>query len=497
MMDPNKKNIEAIYPLSPMQQGMLFHTLYQPEAGQYFEQLTCTISGKLDEQAFKKAWGKVIERNSILRTSFVWKKTSKMLQVVHKDIKIPLEILDWRLVNEIDFDSKFLQFLKNDREKGFNLSKAPLIRLTLIQTRENKYKFIWSNHHILLDGWSLPILWEELFSFYESFQLGAEIHLPARRSYRDYIYWLQGQDKEKAESFWKEYLAGFSTSTSIVIDTLPLEQSDAKYLKITEYLDENTSSVLKNLTKKHKITLNSIIQGAWSILLQRYSGDEDIVFGATFSGRPSELIGSETMVGLFINTLPVRVQIDPNKPVINFLQDLHAQQSKLREFEFTPLVDIQSWSEIPRNQSLFNSILVFENYPVDESLKDKKLSFEISDVFSSEKTNYPVTLVSGPGKKIALEMAFDTEVISQSSIQQMLSQLKHLITLISQSPLEKIKNLSILSDVVKQKILVDWNNTENPFPNDICIHEWFEQIVEQYPQNIAVKIDDLKTIMQN
>ena len=199
MANSNKKNIEAIYPLSPMQQGMLFHTLYHPETGEYFEQMTCTITGKLDLSAFEKAWQDVIDRHPILRTSFVWKKTSKMLQVVHQEVKIPINIVDWRDVSDSVVDTYFRDFLKNDREKSFNLSKAPLIRLALVRIEEEKYKFVWSNHHILLDGWSLPILWEELFSFYEAYRQNISIHISPGRPYRDYINYLQKQDTTQAE----------------------------------------------------------------------------------------------------------------------------------------------------------------------------------------------------------------------------------------------------------------------------------------------------------
>ena len=190
----NTRNIEDIYPLSPMQQGMLFHSLYAPESGVYFEQSSWLLRGQLNESAFEKAWQQIIDRHSALRTVFIWEDVEEPIQVVHRNVKLSVLKQDWRELTEIEQKERMTVLLKNDRKRGFNLSEAPLMRLILIRTAEEVHKFVLSHHHILLDGWSLPIIFQEVTVLYESFLLDQKISLPPCRPYRDYIAWLQRQD---------------------------------------------------------------------------------------------------------------------------------------------------------------------------------------------------------------------------------------------------------------------------------------------------------------
>ena len=308
----SKKDIESIYPLSPMQQGMLFHSLYNPESKTYLSQIQITLQGNLDINAFQQAWQKVVDRHSILRTCFAWKKTKQPLQVVRKNVTLPWFNQDWRSHSPAEQETKFQELLISAKEQYFELDKVPLIRCHLIQVEGQKYEFINTGHHILLDGWSTAILLKEVFDFYAGLINYRPVNLPTPRPYQDYINWLQQQDQTEAERFWRQNLQGFTSPTPLVVDKPlnPLVTQSKNYLHQKSKLSPEITSRLKLLAQEYRLTLSTLIQGAWALLLHHYSSESDIVFGATVSGRPPNFTGIESMVGMFLNTLPVRIQIE-------------------------------------------------------------------------------------------------------------------------------------------------------------------------------------------
>ena len=331
------KNVEDFYPLSPMQQGMLFHSLFAPESGVYVEQMSCTLRGDLDLSAFERAWQRVVDRHPILRTAFVGEGLKEPVQVVHRKVQLPVEQQDWRTFPPTEQEACLESFLQAERERGFDLSKAPLMRLALMRTDDDAYEFIWTNHHILLDGWSIPLLLQEVFAFYESFRRGQDLRLGPPRPYRNYIVWLKRQNMEQAEAFWRTTLAGFTAPTDLVVDR-PLEgvaDQKERYDEQEVWLSRETTAALRSLAQQHHLTLNTLVQGAWALLLSRYSGEEDVVFGATVSGRPTDLPESEFMIGLFINTLPVRVRVPPEALVVDWLKGLQGQLVDMRQYEYS------------------------------------------------------------------------------------------------------------------------------------------------------------------
>ncbi|MBV9789292.1 MAG: non-ribosomal peptide synthetase, partial [Chloroflexi bacterium] len=349
-----ERAIADLYPLASVQQGMLFHTLSAPASGVYVQQLTCDLSGDLDVAAFRRAWQHTVDQHAILRTSFLWEHVDQPLQLVQPQAAIPFTQLDWRDRPASEQEQQFATYLQEDRERGFDLLTPPLLRLALIQTGDTDYRFLWSYHHIVLDGWSMPLIFRQVLTAYHAFRTNREAQIEASRPYRDYIAWLQRQDLNAAESFWRSTLAGFSAPTPLTVDRPFGGESGAEraYGEQTLTLSQATTEALQTLARQHDLTINTLVQGAWALLLNRYSGERDIVFGAATSGRPPELTGSETMIGLFINTLPVRVDTAPEAGLIPWLQQLQAHQVEMRQFEFTPLAQIQSWSSIPRGQSL-------------------------------------------------------------------------------------------------------------------------------------------------
>ena len=419
----NQKNIEDIYPLSPMQQGMLFHYIFEPEKAVYVEQLAVELEGDFDISAFQNAWTQIIQRHSVFRTAFVWEDLEEPLQVVNKQVALPLEEHHWESLSENQHLQKLQEFMRSDRENGFDLLKAPLMRLHLIHRGNHQYYFVWTYHHMIIDGWGVPLVFKELFLLYEAFRQGKTPQLPPVRPYRDYIAYIKSQNLQKAENFWKEYLKDLQEPTPIPVLDLPgRESGDNDYLKVVRFLPESLSASLNDLARKQKVTLSTIIQTAYGLLLQHYSGEPDVVFGVTVSGRPPELQGVENMVGLFINTLPLRLQLSPEIPISTVMQTVQQNLAQMRQYEYTPLVQIQGWTNVPRSLPLFQSILVFENYPVDESLQQQQqqLSLRLRKIEGHERTNYPLTLVGAPGKQIRLEAAVEARRLDQATTERLL-----------------------------------------------------------------------------
>jgi amino acid adenylation domain-containing protein len=483
-------NIEDIYPLSPMQQGMLFHSLYAPETGVYFEQSSWTLRGDLDVPAFGRAWQWILDRHSALRTSFLWEDLDEPLQVVHRQVELPFEWRDWLSLPEHEQESRLEVFLQTDRERGFELSKAPLMRLALMQTAEDTFQFVWSHHHLLLDGWSLPIIFGEVFALYEAFQRGEAPALQPTQPYRAYIAWLQSQDMAEAEVFWRSALAGFTVPTPLAVDSvspgLGLKEDEEDYALYRIGLSAETTEALRALARQYQLTLNTIVQGAWALLLSRYSGEGDVVFGATVSGRPPELPGADSMVGLFINTLPARARIRPSVPVLTWLKELQDQHAKMRQYEYTPLVEIQGWSDVPREVPLFESLLVFENYPVIDAVRERGADVAIEAKHSFTRTNYPLTVAVSPGRELTIVIAYDHRRFNDRTVTRMGGHLSTLLEGIAADPEQDVATLSLLTGGERREILVEWNATQADFPHDQCVHELFESQVGRTPELTAL-----------
>ncbi|MEO0683524.1 MAG: amino acid adenylation domain-containing protein [Cyanobacteria bacterium J06633_8] len=489
VIENKSKNIESIYPLSPMQEGLLFHTLYEGESGVYFEQLSLTLSGDLNVAAFEQAWQQVVERHPVLRTLFVWDKTKKPLQVVCKKVNLPTHNYDWRNLSAVEQEEKFQTFLQTDRDKGFELDKAPLMRNTLIRLTDKSYKFIWSSHHLLTDGWCLPIILKEVFAFYEALNKGENLYLPSLRPYKDYINWLQKQDSLRAKAFWQQTLQGFSAHTHLVVDRD--SQSQKIYQEQHLRLSEQTTSALKSLAKQNHLTLSTLFQGIWALLLSRYSGESDVVFGATVSGRPPTLSGVESMVGLFINTLPVRIQVSGETEILPWLQQLQSQHLEREQYSWYPLVEIQRCSEIPGGSPLFESLLVFENYPLGSSLVEDTAGLKINEVKSYERTNYPLTLVLIPGEELLVRMLYDCNRFDTDTITRMGSHFLTLLEGVVTNSTGQLQDLPLITETERHQLLREWNDTHTEYP-DKCIHQLFEEQVQRTPKTIALEFGSEK-----
>ncbi|HEV2705168.1 MAG TPA: condensation domain-containing protein [Pyrinomonadaceae bacterium] len=459
MSSKKRDLIEDIYPLSPMQQGLLFHTLYAPGTGVYFEQWNCTIQGKLDLQAWKRAWQEVVNRNPILRTAFFWERRDEPFQVVSRHVALDWQEHDWRGLSSEEQRERLDAFLAEDRAKGFNLSRPPLTRQFLIQLEDDLYRFVWSYHQMLLDGWSRISVIREVSAYYDAYTRGQELSLKRTRPYRDYISWLQRQDLSKAEAFWRETLKGFTTPVSLKMRHAPdaaQGQGDG-YIRRHLRLSRETTAALQTLARRRELTLNTLMQGAWALLLSRFSGRDDVLFGATVSGRPAELSGVENIIGLFINVLPVRVRVPPDATLSAWLKELQALHVEMRQYEYTPLVQVQGWSEVPRGVQMFESVMVFENYPGDALAADRDASVRLLNVDVFEKSNYPVMVEVEPGAELILTLRYYSQYLDPAMVERMLAGFQTLLENFVANPDAQLSSLSIVTEELSEQLSNSFN----------------------------------------
>lgn len=481
------------YPLSPMQQGMLFHSLIAGESGVYVEQIIASLHETLNLSAFEQAWQRVIDRHPILRSSFRWENLDEPVQEIHSQVNFSVEHQDWRELPISEQEERLQIFLEADRQRGFDLTEAPLMRAALIHLAEADYRFIWTFHHALLDGQSLKLTLNELFSFYEAFCRGQDLSLEPPRPFRDYIDWLQQQDFSKAETFWRQTLSGLSAPTSLAAIQTSNATSDpvGSYAEQEIKLSAATTSALQSLAKAHHLTLNTLFQGAWAVLLSRYSGEEDVVFGATRAGRRSAMPGAEKVVGFFVNTLPVRVRVSSAAELLPWLQELRAQQITVRDYEHTPLVKVQGWSEIPRGTPLFESILNFQNPSWDAALRAQGGKWLNRDFRIRSQTNYPLSLDGYGGPELVLRMEYDRLRFDQATIDRMLGHLKTLLEGMAAQPEQCLSSLPLLTEPERRQLLAEWNNTRTDYPQEQPIHHLFEVQVERTPDAVALVFPDI------
>jgi amino acid adenylation domain-containing protein len=482
----SNKNIEAIYPLSPMQQGMLFHSLYNPESKAYLSQISISLKGNLDILAFEQAWRKVIERHPALRTVFVWKNRKQPLQVVQKQVNVPWVNLDWRSLSSEEKKSQLDSFRQSDREKYFALDKAPLLRFTLIRMTDESYDFIFSVHHILADGWSLSVLEQEVWLFYQAICKGEELNLVTPRPYRDYIAWLQQQDLGEAEKYWRKTLQGFSSPTPLVVDKVkgknesPSKTYDHQYFS----LSKEATATIRNFAQTNYLTVFTLVQAAWGILLSRYSGESDVVFGATVAGRPATLSGVQSMVGLFVNTLPVRSQL-PHTEILPWLKQLQEKQLEREEYAYSPLVEIQAWSDLQPGESLFESFVVFENLPVYKELSGID-DLQIGSTRDTGNADYPLTLMVIPEEELQLTLIYASDRFSEDTIKRIAGHLQTILLGITANPHGLPGELPLLTSEEERLILRDWNQTEAENPLSASLHELVIKQAEKTPDAVAL-----------
>jgi amino acid adenylation domain-containing protein len=477
-----------------MQQGMLYHGLASPRSGFDINQLVCLSEANFDVPCFLKAWERVIERHPILRTSLRWRDVAEPLQDVHKSASMPSSERDLRSLSPEEQEAHIAAFLEDDRRSGFDLSSAPLMRLTLFRVEESRYKVIWTFHHIYLDGRAFFTVLTEAFAFYEALREGTELTLPVPPPFYEYVNWLRTKSSAEDEDFWREALRGFTTPTPLAIEgtAAPDTRGTINASAAQRRLPEDVTARLRALAKESGVTLNTVVHAAWGLLLARMSGQRDVVFGATRACRHNTVEGADKMVGLFINTLPIRLRAGEDATVLSCLQDLRAQWNAMRGREHTPLMKIAKWSEVGGERALFNTFVVAENYNWKDALRDKGGAWRERQVEIFERSSFPLMLLVDFGAAMDLLVQYDAARIARPAAVRLLGHLSVLLEGMARGFDQRLDDLPWLTPEEEQQLVVTWNQTERPVPAG-CIHHLIDEQARRSPDAIAVQ-DGQKTL---
>jgi amino acid adenylation domain-containing protein/non-ribosomal peptide synthase protein (TIGR01720 family) len=485
--------ISDIYPLTPMQQGMLFHTVYDNASGTYFEQTSYRLQGVLDVKMVKKSLDELFKRHDILRTAIVYQGVETPFQVVLQDREADVYYEDLRGITGGSETKEQLieEFKIKDKLRGFDPGKDILMRVSILQVHHREYEVIWSFHHILMDGWCIGILNKEFFEIYSSRLAGGEPQLPSVTPYRTYIQWLGKQNRDASLAYWQGYLDSYEET--VPVPGMKAQKDTVEYKKEKLYLefDREKTLMLDTAAGKNHITLNTFIQAIWAILLGKYNDKEDVVFGSVVSGRPGELEGVEAMVGLFINTIPVRVRFSGQTRFKQLLQLVQADALGSEPYHYHPLAEIQSQSLLKKD--LINHIFIFENYPTVEQIKgyenknNSRVPFQILDVEVSEQTNYNFNLFAAAGAQLVVQFNFNGNVFDSELIGRIANHFQLLVEQVLDNEEMAIEELTLLSTREKQEILYRFNDTQAWYPKDKTIQQLFARQVEATPDRIALK----------
>ncbi|MBY8883145.1 non-ribosomal peptide synthetase, partial [Actinacidiphila acidipaludis] len=473
-----------VLPLSPLQEGILFLGLYDEGAvDAYTVQLGFDLDGPLDPDRLEAAGLALLDRHPNLRAAFRHEKLSRPVQVIPKRAEPEWRHADLGRLTGADRDAALAGLLAEDRARRFDLARPPLVRFTLVRLGEDHHHLVVSLHHILLDGWSFPLLVDDLFALYET--AGDATGLPKVTPYRDYLAWLARQDRDAAGRAWSRALEGFSEPTLLA----PEAGSNVRVAprELTAELPPELTAALAELARGRGWTMNTLVQGAWGLLLAALTGRDDVVFGATVAGRPPELPGVETMVGLFINTLPARARLDPAEPVSAFLSRLQDQQSGLIEHQHLGLTDIQRQAGLG---ALFDTLAVFENYPLDPGALDRSTGgVRVSGFTGRDATHYPLSLIAYPGERIRLRFGYRPDVLDEDAVQALAGRLVRVFEAIAADPDRRTGRIDVLGAAERDRVLVEWNTTTHDVA-PATLPALFEAWAGRAPERTAVVVGD-------
>jgi hypothetical protein len=441
---------------------MLYHTLAEPDAGHYVEQFVCRLEGELDCATLEESWHRLIARHPVLRSSIHWSDFEARYQIVHRDVDQPLDSRDWRGLSQPEQEEQRIAYLRSDRRRGFDLSQAPLSRLALVRLGETLHELIWSIHHVVVDGWCLSILLHEMLHIYESLRDKKEPVLRPCRPFRDYVAWLSRLTDAHAQDYWTKALEGFTAPTPLGLETTLLFRSGSESEASAELavkLPIEVGAALESLGRSARVTLSTLIQGAWALLLSRYSGRSDVLFGVTVSGRPPELSGVESMVGNFINVLPLRVAITEDSELIEWLREIQTTMVEQRRFEAIPLSQIQAWSEVPSRVPLFESILIVQNLPFLASLQEHGGRLGVASARYHERTHYPLTVTVVPARELEIKISFDSRRFDTGAMERMLGHVCTVLAAMAANAEQQLGELPLMSQSEEAHLFGQWQKS--------------------------------------
>jgi amino acid adenylation domain-containing protein/non-ribosomal peptide synthase protein (TIGR01720 family) len=489
------ERMEDVYLLSPLQRGMVFHSLAgdggDDEHPAYVTQLALTLRGPLDPERFRQAWQRVLDARSVLRTAFVVRGLSELHQVVCRDVTLRWAAEDVSGLDEEGQADRLAALGRDHRREGFDLESPPLMRLALVRLRSERHRLIWTHHHALLDGWSLPLLVRDVFSAYASADDVAQNDLEERRPFAESIRWIEEQSQDAAARHWRAEFEGWTGPTPLPVDPdLSPAASSSSRGRVGLALEASVTDTLHALARGQRLTLNTLVQGAWALLLSRHAGSTDVLFGVTVSGRPPDLPGVESMLGLFINTLPLRVDTS-DAALLPWLEELQRRLLELQQRQADALYELRQRAGVSGRGPLFESLVVFENYPLEMSEPLAAAGLTIEDGADVSHASDPLALVVQPGPRLSLELRHDTARFGVPCMQRLLRQLATLLEAMGAHPESRLDELPLLRDVDREAVLARLNPTAPaPYPRDRTVGELFEEQARAHPDAPAVAYGD-------
>ncbi|HLP59582.1 MAG TPA: amino acid adenylation domain-containing protein, partial [Candidatus Deferrimicrobium sp.] len=492
-------DLEDLYTLTPMQEGMLFHALVDHSSYSYFQQVSHRMLGELEIDLVEKSLNELVKRHDILRTAFVYKDIEKPVQVVLRDRVIGFYYEDISKIDGREAKELYLKrFREKDKERSFDLSKDTLMRAAIFRLEESEYEFTWSHHHILMDGWCTGILTAEFFEIYSGYLENKPSRLPGIKPYRTYIRWLEKQDKKESARYWENYLDSYEAQAGIPVP-IHWKKTAGKTNRNSQQtfsivLDIEKTTALNHLAAVNHVTLNTVAQALWGILLGKYNRTEDVVFGAVVSGRPVELEGVESMVGLFINTIPVRIRFEEKMKFYRLLRQVQQEALAGEPYHYHPLAEIQSRTALKQN--LIDHILVFDNYPIAEQIagygkeknKSNKIAIKLANVEVFEQTNYDFNVSMSGSDRLTVTFQYNDNIYDENFVKKIAAHFSLAFDQVSENRELVIGELTFLSEEEKNRILYEFNGTEAGagYPGDQTVHGLFREQVERTPHRIAL-----------
>lgn len=486
--------IEKVVNLTPLQEGMLVHALMEPESQAYYEQLRISIRGDLDWNALQESFQLLVQRHETLRSNIYHKSASRSRLIVFKKRNTAITYENMTELTGKEQADAIRRFMDVDRNTHYDLSRDMLIRMAVLQTDKDAYTLLVSFHHIIMDGWCLGIIMDELLTAYEAYRTGRPVQLPEPRPYTGYADWLEEQDQEAAKGYWSSELQGYEQTAGLPMLKTPATTPEKGGYLLQEYrttLTETETSTLRAIAECNGTTLSSLFLAAWGIVLGRYNGSKDVVFGTVVSGRPSELDEVERIVGLFINTIPLRIRLNEEKSFVELLRDVQRASVQGRRNGYCSLAEIQSQSAL--KQRLLDHIVVFENYPLENMIGRRdwqdKLGFIIEDARLFEEIPYDFNIEVEDKKAMSFILSYNGKVYSSEAMKHLAHYLKHVFLQIASNAEVCLRDVRLLTTEEEANMTKLWSGPVVQFPA-LTFHGIFEAQTERTPEQAAVIYED-------
>ncbi|HVI46038.1 MAG TPA: non-ribosomal peptide synthase/polyketide synthase [Chitinophaga sp.] len=483
--------ITSMYRLSGLQEGMLFHGLYDSATDAYTEQFTYLLYD-LDVKYFTESWRYIFQRHAILRSGFHHDAFRVPVQCVYKDITMPVTELDYRGMSDAEQEAAWTAYEAALLEKGFDFSHPPLMHITLFRLTDNSHRMVWTYHHLLVDGWSMPVLMEELLRAYEQLVTGQQPVMTEEDRYEDYIRYIDRLDKEDAAAYWRSYLEGLETGTLLPFIGNATERNNGRrgvYKTTAITFNAAATRTVSTYAQQQRLTMNTLMQAVWAYILHRYTGNRHVVFGSIVSGRPDDLPGVERRVGMYINTLPSHITVDNDMPVADWLRDIQAAQVQSRRHQFTPLSETRRWSGV--QGELFDTLMVYENYPIDEEALSFPWKLQIEQLHVEEHTNYPLSVLIGVTDEINILFQHNTALLEDNYIAQLRGHFSRVLEYIVSNPMAKVGEIALLTDEERERLTEGFNNIQAGYDaHGKTILDLFNANVNAYPDQQALVFED-------